>query len=66
MDAAVVVQTGWVGYCDSWPRRLFTNMLANLKVVPTIVVFGLNGASLEPERSLARYIEAGLLSVGIF
>jgi signal transduction histidine kinase len=66
LDAAVVVQTGLGSdYWIVWTRRLFSNMLANLTVVPTIVLFGLNGASWIRNASLARYIEAGLLSVGI-
>jgi len=66
LDAAVVVQTGLGSdYWMVWTTRFFTNMLANLTVVPTIVLFGLNGASWIREASLARYIEAGLLSIGI-
>src|SRR5260370_39897654 len=40
-------------------------MLTNLTVVPTIVLFGLNGASWIREARRARYTEAGLLGVGI-
>ena len=66
LDAAVVVQTGLGSdYWIVWTNRFFTNMLANLTVVPTIVLFGLNGASWIREARLARYTEAGLLGVGI-
>src|ERR1700719_25808 len=62
LDAAVVVHRG-VGsdYWSVWTTRFFSNMLANLTVAPTIVLFGLNGASWIREARPARYIEAGLL-----
>ncbi len=66
LDAAVVVQRGpGSGYWMVWTTRLFSNMLANLTVAPMIVWFGFNGASWIREARLVRYIEAGLLGVGI-
>lgn len=66
LDAAVVVQTGLgSNYLMVWTTRLFTNMLANLTIVPTIVLFGLDGLSWTREASLARWIEAVALSVGV-
>jgi len=66
LDAAVVVQRGLAtDYWSVWTTRLFSNMLANLTVTPTFVLFGLNEASWIREARLARYIEAGLLGVGI-
>jgi len=66
LDAAVVVQRGLgSGYWMVWTTRLFSNMLANLTVVPTIVWFGFNGASWIREARLVRYLEAGLLGVGV-
>jgi len=66
LDAAVVVQRGLgSGYWMVWTTRLFSNMLANLTVAPMIVWFGFNGASWIRDARLVRYIEAGLLGVGI-
>jgi PAS domain S-box-containing protein len=66
LDAAVVVQTGLGSdYWMVWTTRLFTNMLANVAIVPTIVLLGVNGLSWIREASLARCIEAVILSVGI-
>jgi signal transduction histidine kinase len=66
LDAAVVVRTGLGSdYWMVWTTRLFSNMLADLTVAPTIVLFCLNGASWIREARLARYIEAGLLGIGI-
>jgi signal transduction histidine kinase len=66
LDAAVVVHRG-VGsdYWSVWTTRFFSNMLANVTVAPTIVLFGLNGASWIREARRAQYVEAGLLGVGI-
>lgn len=66
LDAAVVVHRGLGSdYWSVWTTRFFSNMLANLTVAPTIVLFGLNGASWIREARPARYIEAGVLGVGI-
>jgi signal transduction histidine kinase len=66
LDAAVVVHKGLgTDYWSVWTARFFSNMLANLTVAPTIVLFGLNGASWIREARPARYIEAGLLGVGV-
>ena len=66
LDAAVVVHRGLnADYWSVWTTRLFSNMLANLTVAPTIVLFVLNGASWMRETRPARYIEAGLLGVAI-
>ena len=66
LDAAVVVQTGLGSvYWMVWATRLFSNMLANLTVAPTIVLFCLSGASWIRGGRLARYIEAALLGLGI-
>jgi signal transduction histidine kinase len=51
-------------YWSVWTTRLFSNMLANLTVAPTIVLFVSNGASWVRGGTRARYMEAGLLGVG--
>ena len=66
LDAAVVVHSG-VGseYWNVWTSRFFSNMLANLTIAPTIVLFGLDGASWVRQARRAQYVEAGLLGFGI-
>ncbi len=66
LDAAVVVHSG-VGseYWSVWTSRFFSNMLANLTIAPTIVLFGLDGASWIRQARRAQYVEAGLLGFGI-
>jgi signal transduction histidine kinase len=64
-DAAVVLITGWGSqYWALWTARLFTNMIAELTIVPTIVLFSLNGLSWIRRASPSRYVEAGLLALG--
>jgi signal transduction histidine kinase len=66
LDAAVVVQTGWGHqYWALWTERLSSNMLAELTVVPTIVVFSLYGLAWIRKATLARYAEASLLAIGL-
>jgi two-component system sensor histidine kinase UhpB len=66
LDAAVVVGTGWgAGYWRVGATRFSTNTLAELTLVPTIVVWGSNGVSWIRKASLARYLEAILLGCGI-
>lgn len=62
LDAAVVVITGWgQGYLPIGTERFWTNVLAELTVVPVIVPFGLNGVSWFRKTSAARLSEAVLL-----
>ena len=64
-DAAIVLGTGWGShYWALWSARLFTNMVAELVIVPPVVLFSLNGLSWIPKASLSQYAEAGLLAVG--
>lgn len=66
VDAAVVVSTGFGnGYWKLWTSRLFSNMLADLTVAPTIIVWTLNGRRWLQNLSRARIVEAVLLGVGI-
>jgi signal transduction histidine kinase len=65
LDAFAVVITGWGRHY--WPlgiERFFTNALAVLTIVPTITLFGLNGASWIRRMTLARCCEAVLLVAG--
>ncbi|MCI0352460.1 MAG: PAS domain-containing protein [Acidobacteriales bacterium] len=66
LDAAVVVLTGWgTDYWHLWHMRLFSNMLANLMIVPAIVSL----ASLRPVSikrvTLRTWIEFLCLAVAI-
>lgn len=66
IDAAVVVTTGWGnGYWALWTTRLFSNMLAQLTLVPTIMLLVRNGLSWIDEAPLSRWIEAGLLGISV-
>jgi two-component system sensor histidine kinase UhpB len=65
VDAAIVLGTGWGrDYWALWGARLFTNMVAELTIVPTIVLFGLNGLSWIRKAHPSQYAEAALLAVG--
>jgi signal transduction histidine kinase len=64
-DAAIVLGTGWGShYWALWSARLFTNMVAELVIVPTVVLFGLNGLSWIRKASPSQYAEAVLLALG--
>lgn len=66
LDAAVVVATGQGSdYWALWRTRLFSNCLANLTVVPAIVMIGARGQAWFQAASLRRLVEAALLSLGI-
>ena len=65
LDAAAVVITGWGR--AFWPlgvERFWTNALAELTLVPAIVLWSSNGMTWLRRASVARYSEAALLSVG--
>src|SRR5579871_95778 len=66
LDAAAVVITGWGR--NYWPletERFWTNALAELTIVPLIVLGISNGPSWIRKATLARCWEAGILSIGI-
>ena len=66
LDAAVVVETGLGSqYWALWVQRLSSNMLAELTVVPTIVVLSLRGLAWIRKATVPRYAEASLLAVGL-
>ena len=65
LDAAAVVLTHWGRHY--WPlsaERFWTNALAELTVVPTIVLFVSNSMSWVREATIARWWEASLLAFG--
>jgi signal transduction histidine kinase len=64
LDAAAVVMTGW-GH-DYWPigaERFWTNALAELTIVPAIVLVGLNGVTWIQTANPVRRWEAALLGI---
>ena len=66
VDAANVVLTGLgKSYWMLWTTRLTSNIVANLTIVPTIVIVGVNGLSWFRRASLPRFSEAGMLIVGV-
>jgi signal transduction histidine kinase len=65
LDAAAVVITGWGrGYWPLGIERFWTNALAELTIVPAIVLCSSNGISWIRRVSAVRYLEAALLAVG--
>ena len=65
LDAAAVVITGWGR--TLWPlgvERFWTNALAELTLVPAIVLWSSNGISWLKKASVTQYLEAALLAVG--
>jgi signal transduction histidine kinase len=66
MDAAVVVTTGeGKGYWMLASTRLFSNMLAQLTLVPMIMIFVQGGRDWLRQAGRACCIEGGLLALGI-
>jgi signal transduction histidine kinase len=65
LDAAAVVATGFGSqYWQLWLSRLFSNMLSELTLVPTIVVIASYGITRLRKATLPRYAEAGMLIIG--
>ncbi|HKE32858.1 MAG TPA: sensor histidine kinase [Candidatus Angelobacter sp.] len=66
VDAGVVVITGFgSGYWKLWTARLFSNMLADLTVAPTIIVLTLNSRRWFSHLAPSRIVEGLLLTMGI-
>src|SRR3954470_4846633 len=66
LDTAFVIwnQFGAAGYWEVWRARFLSNALATIALVPVIVEF----ATIRPTKDVpvARYVEMGLLTVGLF
>jgi signal transduction histidine kinase len=66
LDAAAVVITGWGhGYWPLGGERFWTNALAELTVVPAIVLCGLNGVLWIRNSDSARRFEAAMLGTSV-
>jgi signal transduction histidine kinase len=64
LDAAGVILTGLgQNYWTLWTTRLTSNILADLTIVPTIVVFGVKGVSWFRTANAAAYGESAVLAV---
>ena len=66
LDAATVVSTGWgQGYWMLWISRIFSNVLAELVLVPTIVIWWMKAPGWIHKSTPARRLESALLTVGV-
>src|SRR5438874_6662791 len=65
LDAAGVLLTGLgKDYWTLWTTRLTSNIVADLTIVPTIVIFGVKRLSWLRGANIWAYCEAGVLTVG--
>jgi signal transduction histidine kinase len=66
LDAASTVLTGLGrNYWMLWTTRLTSNMISNITIVPTVVIFGTKGISWIRKANLAQFIELGLLALTV-
>ena len=65
LDAAGVILTGLgQNYWIVWTTRLTSNIVSDLTIVPTIVIFGVKGLSWFRRANASAYYEAALLMTG--
>lgn len=65
LDAAGAVLTGLgQNYWMLWTTRLTSNIVADLTIVPTIVILGVKGLSWFRKASISAYSEAAVLTMG--
>ena len=67
LDAALVKLNGWgsSSYWDVWRVRFLSNVLATLTLVPVVMLWINGGVTALRKAPLRRYLEAGLLAVGL-
>lgn len=64
LDAAGVLLTGLgQNYARLWTTRLSSNIVADLTIVPTVVIFGVKGLAWFRRANLWAYFEAGVLAM---
>ena len=64
LDAAGVLLTGLgKDYWMLWTTRLTSNIVADLTIVPTIIIFGVRGLSWLRRANLSAYFEAAVLAM---
>lgn len=68
LDVALVKLNGWgtTSYWDTWRVRCLSNILSTLTLVPVIVTWANGGFSSVRKASWWRYLEAGILTAGLF
>ncbi len=67
LDAAVVVATKWdANYWTMWTRRLFSNMLGILAIVPPVVIIGGSGMARLRKTRPTQYAELAVVLTGVF
>ena len=66
LDAASTVLTGFGrNYWMLWTTRLSSDVISNITIVPTIVIFGTKGVSWIRKANLAQFTELGLLTLAL-
>jgi signal transduction histidine kinase len=66
LDAASTVLTGLgSNYWMLWTTRLTSDVIANITIVPTVVIFGTKGVSWIRKANLAQLTELGLLALAL-
>ena len=64
LDAAAVVLTGWGrGYVSLGAERFWTNALAELTIVPVVILWASNGIDWIKYASVSRFVEGSLLGL---
>jgi PAS domain S-box-containing protein len=68
LDVALVKLNGWGtnSYWEIWRVRCLSNILATLTLVPVIVTWVTGGFTAALRASWRRYLEAGILTAGLF
>jgi PAS domain S-box-containing protein len=67
LDAALVKLNGWGNnsYWDIWRVRFFSNVIATLTLVPVVMLWVSGGIAALRKASPLRYLEGGLLFLGL-
>ncbi len=67
LDAGLVKLNGWSNssYWELWRMRFLSNVLTTLTLVPVVIVWVNGGMTALRKAPLRRYVEAGLLTIGL-
>ncbi|PYS69471.1 MAG: hypothetical protein DMF69_16955, partial [Acidobacteria bacterium] len=67
LDIGFVILNGWArdSYLASWRMRFLSNVVATLAIVPLILTWTTDGFSAIRKASAYRYLEAGVVGVGL-
>jgi PAS domain S-box-containing protein len=68
LDVALVKLNGWgtSSYWEIWRVRCLSNVLATISLVPVIITWATGGFTAVRRASWWRYLEAGILTAGLF